>query len=144
MKKILTLLALIALLTGCNKTKSITCEATETDEETKTTTKVVSKYNYDSKGLKIETIDYTIEISGEEDEEKLIATKNMFENTICGKTKPSNVTCEIILDKTKVTLIANEEIKNNKSSLLGITNIDKLTYNKFKENEKDNNNCKYE
>ena len=60
MKKILTLLILVILLTGCNKTKSITCEATEKDEETKTTTKVISKYNYNSNGTKINSIDYII------------------------------------------------------------------------------------
>lgn len=144
MKRILTLITLVILLTGCNKTKSITCSATEVDEESKTTTKVISKYNYDSKGIKINSIDYIIEISGELGQEKAVATKNMFENTICGKNKPDNVKCEILLEDDLVKLEANEVIENNKSSLLGVENLDKLTYDKFKENEQDNNNCKYE
>lgn len=144
MKKILTLIILTLLLSGCTKTKSITCEASETEEKTNITTKVISKYNYNKSGLKILSIDYTIEVSGDVSKDNLIATKNMFENTICGKSKPSNIKCEILLTDEKVAVISNEEIKDNKSSLLGIGNLDELTYNKFKENEKDNKNCKFE
>lgn len=144
MKKILTLIILTLLLSGCTKTKSITCEASETEAKTNITTKVISKYNYNKSGLKILSIDYTIEVSGDVSKDNLIATKNMFENTICGKSKPSNIKCEILLTDEKVAVISNEEIKDNKSSLLGIGNLDELTYNKFKENEKDNKNCKFE
>ena len=142
---IVVLILIIALTLACifilNKDKYILCEASEVNEGI--TTKVISKYNYDQKGLVINSIDYTIELSGTMDDKQIAASKMMFENTICGTTKPDNVTCTIETAKNKVKVITHEEIKDNKSTLLGLEDLDKLTYEVNKENNKDNKECKF-
>lgn len=124
-----------------NRDKSITCTGTETENGTD---KIVTiKYNYDNKGQVMESIDYTIELSGEMNDEQLAASKIMFENTICSKTKPENVTCKIEVSENNIKVITHEDIKDNKSTLLGLEDLDKLTYDKNKENNKDNNGCTF-
>ena len=148
-KKILIVIALLIAIIGLtiltigllNKEKSITCSGTENKNGTDQT--VTVKYNYDNKGQVIKSIDYTIELNGTMDDEQLASSKIMFENTICSPTKPANVTCDIKVAKNNIKVITHEEIKDNKSTLLGLEDLDKLTYEVNKENNKDNKECKF-
>lgn len=148
-KKILIVIALLMGIIGLtiltigllNKEKSITCSGTENKNGTDQT--ITIKYNYDNKGQVIKSIDYTIELNGTMDDEQLAASKIMFENTICSPTKPANVTCDIKVAKNNIKVITHEEIKENKSTLLGLEDLDKLTYEVNKENNKDNKECKF-
>lgn len=148
-KKILIVIALLIAIIGLtiltigllNKEKSITCSGTENKNGTDQT--ITIKYNYDNKGQVIKSIDYTIELNGTMDDEQLAASKIMFENTICSPTKPANVTCDIKVAKNNIKVITHEEIKENKSTLLGLEDLDKLTYEVNKENNKDNKECKF-
>lgn len=137
---ILTILCIVLL--NINKEKYILCTASE--EKDGITTKVTSKYNYNKKTNFIESIDYEIELTGTMNNNQLNASKELFENTICKKdTKPDNIICNIEIEKNKLTVKTHEDIKNNESSLLGLKNLDKLTYDKFKNNQDKDAECKF-
>lgn len=141
----ITLILIIILTFICisvlnNKDPYILCEASETKDGIKTT--VTSQYNYSKDKKTIKSIDYNIILSGKMKQDQQIASKQLFENTICNKdNKPDNITCNIELPKNKVIVKTHEEIKNNESSLLGLNNLNKLTYNKFKENQDKDTEC---
>lgn len=145
---IVLMIAIIALTIGCiaflnvNKEKYILCTASE--EKDGITTKITSKYNYDKKTNLIKSIDYEIELTGTMNDDQLNASKQLFENTICKKdTKPKNVTCNIELEKNKLIVKTHEEIKNKESALLGLKDLEKLTYDEFKNNQDKDTECEF-
>lgn len=128
------------LLLNSNKETYILCEASE--EKDGITTIVTSKYNYNKEKTIIESIDYSISLSGKMDENQLASSKELFQNTICKKdNQPDNIQCNIEVEENKITVKTHEEIKNNESSLLGLKNLDKLTYEHFKNNQDSNAKC---
>ena len=145
---IITLIGIIALTIGCiailNSTKEKYIECTASEEKDGITTKVTSKYNYNKKTNIIESIDYSIELSGTMNDNQIAASKQLFENTICNKSnQPNNITCNIEVEKNKLTVSTHEDINNNESSLLGLKDLNKLTYEKFKENQDKDSECIY-
>jgi hypothetical protein len=139
---IITVTFLSIGLLNSNKGTYIECKATEEKDDIKTT--VTSKYNYNNEKTIIESIDYSIVLTGKINKDQISASKEFFENTICNKkTQPNNITCTIKTEKNKISVITHEDIKNNTSSLLGLKDLDKLDYKTFKNNQDKDSKCIY-
>ena len=139
---ILTFIIICIVLLNSNKETYVICEASE--EKDGITTLVTSKYNYNKEKTIIESIDYSITISGKMDENQLASSQDLFQNTICKKdAQPDNIQCNIEIEENKITVKTHEEIENNQSSLLGLKNLDKLTYEYFKNNQDSNAKCTF-
>ncbi|MGN0966865.1 MAG: hypothetical protein ACI4OP_04655 [Candidatus Coprovivens sp.] len=145
MKKTLLLILAIFLLTGCggeDKPKSVTCTAGEEVGEG-LSTKVITKYHYNKSGLLVTGIDYTIEITSENDYSQLTTSKSFYENTICNTANlPANITCKMELTETQLKVITHENVENNQSVLLKIGDLSKFTYDSFKDRKEDGIECK--
>ena len=78
------------------------------------------------------------------DNNQLSSSKDLFQNTICKKNnQPDNIQCNIEVEENRITVKTHEEIKNNQSSLLGLKNLNKLTYEYFKKNQDSNSKCTF-
>ena len=134
--------AVCIVLLNSNKQAYVLCEASE--EKDGITTLVTSKYNYNKEKTTIESIDYSITLSGKMDNNQLSSSKDLFQNTICKKdNQPDNIKCNIEVEENRITVKTHEEIKNNQSSLLGLKNLNKLTYEYFKKNQDSNSKCTF-
>lgn len=144
MKKTLLLILPLLLLTGCeeDKPKSVTCTAGEEISEG-LSTKVITEYHYNKSGLMVVGIDYTIEITSENDYSQLTTSKSFYENTICNTANlPANVTCKMELTDTQLKVITHEDVQNNQSSVLKVGDLSEFTYDSFKDRKEEGVECK--
>lgn len=145
MKKTLLLILAIFLLTGCgreDKPKSVICTAGE-EIGKGLSTKVITEYHYNKNGLLVTGIDYTIEITSENDYSQLTTSKSFYENTICNTANlPANVTCKMELTETQLKIITHENVENNQSTVLKIGDLSEFTYDSFEDRKEDGIECK--
>ena len=139
---IIGIVSMMIMSSNDKKEKYVTCVAGEEISEG-LSTKVITEYHYNERGLIVTSVDYTIEITSEKDYSQLTTSKTFYENTICNTANlPENVTCRMELTDTQLKVITHEDIKDNQSTVLQIGDLSKFTYDSFEDRKEEGVVCK--